>query len=54
MEAMQDVFLYGTHYSCAAYVLYYLVRSMPEQMLCLQNGKLQPHLNLYLQNIIGK
>jgi factor associated with neutral sphingomyelinase activation len=39
MEGMDDPFLYGTHYSAAAYVLYYLVRSMPEHMLCLQNGK---------------
>lgn len=31
-------FLYGTHYSAAGYCLYYLVRTMPEQMLCLQNG----------------
>lgn len=45
MESLQDMgedaetFLYGTHYSAPGYVLYYLVRSMPEQMLCLQNGK---------------
>lgn len=39
MEDMEDPFLYGTHYSAAGYVLYYLVRSMPEHMLCLQNGK---------------
>lgn len=32
-------FLYGTHYSTPAYVLYYLVRVAPEHMLCLQNGK---------------
>ena len=42
-ESMHDVvdfpFMYGTHYSAAGYVLYYLVRSMPEHMLCLQNGK---------------
>jgi hypothetical protein len=34
----EDSFLYGTHYSAAGYVLHYLVRSMPEHMLCLQNG----------------
>lgn len=34
-----DTFLYGTHYSAPGYCLYYLVRTMPEQMLCLQNGK---------------
>jgi len=39
MADMEDTFLYGTHYSAAGYVLYYLVRSMPEHMLCLQNGK---------------
>jgi len=38
-DDMDDAFLYGTHYSAAGYVLYYLVRSMPEHMLCLQNGK---------------
>lgn len=32
-------FLYGTHYSAPGYVLYFLVRTMPEHMLCLQNGK---------------
>ncbi|CAB9510437.1 Lipopolysaccharide-responsive and beige-like anchor protein [Seminavis robusta] len=39
MQDMDDSFLYGTHYSTPGYVLYFLVRSMPEQMLCLQNGK---------------
>jgi factor associated with neutral sphingomyelinase activation len=39
MQDMDDPFLYGTHYSAAGYVLYYLVRSMPEHMLCLQNGE---------------
>lgn len=42
MKSMQDMgepFLYGTHYSAPGYVLYFLVRSMPEHMLCLQNGK---------------
>jgi factor associated with neutral sphingomyelinase activation len=32
-------FLYGTHYSTPGFVLYYLVRSAPEFMLCLQNGR---------------
>ena len=39
MQDMEDTFLYGTHYSTPGYVLYFLVRSMPEQMLCLQNGR---------------
>jgi len=41
MHDMEDVasFLYGTHYSAPGYCLYYLVRLMPEHMLCLQNGK---------------
>ena len=43
LAGMEDLeknpFLYGTHYSAPAYVLYYLVRTMPEHMLCLQNGK---------------
>lgn len=37
--SMDEAFLYGTHYSAPGYVLYFLVRSMPEHMLCLQNGK---------------
>jgi len=39
MHDMEEAFLYGTHYSAPGYVLYFLVRSMPEHMLCLQNGK---------------
>jgi len=31
-------FLYGTHYSTPGYVLYYLVRKVPEYMLRLQSG----------------
>lgn len=34
-------FMYGTHYSAPGYVLYYLLRVMPEHMLCLQNGESQ-------------
>lgn len=32
-------FLYGSHYSTPGYVLYYLVRVVPEHALCLQNGR---------------
>ena len=32
-------FLYGTHYSAPGYVLFYLLRTMPQHMLCLQNGR---------------
>jgi factor associated with neutral sphingomyelinase activation len=32
-------FLYGTHYSTPGYVLFYLVRQVPEYMLRLQNGR---------------
>ena len=32
-------YLYGSHYSCPGFVLYYLVRRDPQLMLCLQNGK---------------
>jgi factor associated with neutral sphingomyelinase activation len=39
MQDMEEAFLYGTHYSAPGYVLYFLIRSMPEHMLCLQNGK---------------
>ena len=31
-------YLYGTHYSTAAYVLFYLVRIMPAEMINLQSG----------------
>ena len=32
-------FMYGTHYSAPGYILFYLLRVMPEHMLCLQTGK---------------
>merc|ERR1719427_2552357 len=32
-------YLYGSHYSCPGFVLYYLVRRDPQFMLCLQNGR---------------
>eukprot|EP00808_Paulinella_micropora_P024428 g36712.t1 len=32
-------FLYGTHYSTPGYVLYFLVRSVPQYQLCLQQGR---------------
>ena len=32
-------FLYGSHYSTPGFVLYFLVRKIPEFMLCLQNGR---------------
>ncbi|KAL3666971.1 hypothetical protein V7S43_007918 [Phytophthora oleae] len=38
-EGMPPPFLYGTHYSTPGYVLYFLVRKVPEYMLCLQSGK---------------
>ncbi|XP_023211855.1 BEACH domain-containing protein lvsF-like isoform X1 [Centruroides sculpturatus] len=39
-EEMADPkFMYGSHYSTPGFVLYYLVRQMPQYMLCLQNGK---------------
>lgn len=38
-DGMPPPFLYGTHYSTPGYVLYFLVRMVPEYMLCLQNGK---------------
>ncbi|CEG40322.1 Lysosomal trafficking regulator LYST and related BEACH and WD40 repeat proteins [Plasmopara halstedii] len=38
-EGMPPPFLYGTHYSTPGYVLYFLVRKVPEYMLCLQGGK---------------
>lgn len=32
-------FLYGSHYSTPGFVLFYLVRKVPQYMLCLQNGR---------------
>ena len=32
-------YLYGSHYSCPGFILYYLVRKVPQFMLCLQNGR---------------
>lgn len=37
--AEQPTFLYGSHYSTPAFVLFYLVRQRPEWQLCLQNGR---------------
>jgi factor associated with neutral sphingomyelinase activation len=34
-----EAFLYGTHFSCPAYVLFWLVRQMPAHQLRLQGGK---------------
>ena len=39
VEAGDGPFLYGTHYSTPGYVLFFLVRCVPEFMLCLQSGK---------------
>jgi factor associated with neutral sphingomyelinase activation len=38
-EMTHPKFLYGTHYSTPGYVLFYLVRQLPEYMLKLQNGR---------------
>ena len=38
-ETGEEPFLYGTHYSCPGYTLFWLVRSMPAHMLRLQKGK---------------
>jgi factor associated with neutral sphingomyelinase activation len=43
-----EKFLYGTHYSCPGYILYFLVRQAPEYMLHLQNGKFdEPDRSFY-------
>lgn len=52
MAAMPDKlphppFMYGSHYSTAAFVLYYLVRLRPELMLRLQNGKFDAPQRLF-------
>ena len=39
VEHTQPMFLYGSHYSTPAFVLFYLVRLYPEWQLCLQSGR---------------
>eukprot|EP00644_Phytophthora_capsici_P002849 jgi/Phyca11/124874/e_gw1.55.76.1 len=51
-EGMPPPFLYGTHYSTPGYVLYFLVRKVPEYMLCLQSGKFDAPDRLF-QSIKG-
>ena len=38
-EGGDPPFLYGTHYSCPGYTLFWLVRAVPDHMLRLQNGR---------------
>ncbi|KAL4553379.1 hypothetical protein Ndes2526B_g03242 [Nannochloris sp. 'desiccata'] len=38
-EGIDPPFLYGTHYSCPGYTMFWLVRAAPAHMLRLQNGK---------------
>lgn len=38
-EMETNRFLYGSHYSTPAFVLFYLIRKCPQYMLCLQNGR---------------
>jgi len=38
-EMPEPSYLYGSHYSTPGFILYYLVRKVPEYMLCLQNGR---------------
>eukprot|EP01029_Cantina_marsupialis_P010680 TRINITY_DN24262_c0_g1_i1.p1 TRINITY_DN24262_c0_g1~~TRINITY_DN24262_c0_g1_i1.p1 ORF type:complete len:1021 (+),score=217.16 TRINITY_DN24262_c0_g1_i1:120-3182(+) len=38
-EADEVPFMYGTHYSCPTFVMFYLVRVAPEYMLRLQSGR---------------
>ena len=52
----ESPFMYGTHYSAPGYVLFYLLRVMPEHMLCLQSGECQFQLCIYLllrEQILG-
>ena len=39
VDMPEPQFLYGSHYSTPGFVLYFLVRKIPECMLCLQNGR---------------
>jgi hypothetical protein len=41
-------FMYGSHYSTPGYVMYWLVRKQPEQMLRLQNGRFDAPDRLFL------
>ncbi len=43
-------FMYGTHYSAPGYVLFYLLRVLPEHMLCLQNGELHISCDCSIEN----
>ncbi|CAK9065751.1 unnamed protein product, partial [Durusdinium trenchii] len=47
MPENQERFLYGTHYSTPAYVIYWLLRSMPERMLRLHNGHFDAWARLF-------
>eukprot|EP00434_Breviolum_minutum_P003767 symbB.v1.2.003316.t1/scaffold187.1/size278738/1 len=47
MPEGQERFLYGTHYSTPAYVIYWLLRSMPERMLRLHNGHFDAWARLF-------
>eukprot|EP00127_Corallochytrium_limacisporum_P004200 Clim_evm145s157 gene=Clim_evmTU145s157 len=38
-EMPEPKFMYGSHYSTPGYVLHYLVREVPQYLLCLQNGR---------------
>lgn len=38
-EMPEPKYIYGSHYSTPAFVLFYLVRLHPNYMLCLQNGR---------------
>lgn len=38
-EMSSPKFIYGSHYSTPAFVLFYLVRLYPHYVLCLQNGR---------------
>ena len=39
VDLSEPKFLFGSHYSTPGFVLYFLVRKIPECMLCLQNGR---------------
>jgi len=52
MQGTMEPFLYGTHYSAPGYVLYYLIRTMPEHMLCLQNGERMGAVHVWVSKII--
>ena len=48
LQGADPPFLYGTHYSCPGYVMYWLVRAAPAHLLRLQNGRFDAPDRMFL------